>query len=1015
MPRARAEQRIWCYCSNPNYNGRHKVSPADAILHRDAEDARHQLAIREDQDPGHLSDGTQHGDDYDHDEQHLEEDVNYAADDSDDGGRQDQSGDAHGVVDQDDTTMVLADEEVAEQQSHSPGAENTMYDQLPADVLYDFSDIDSDGNDDHTTSAAGDHGTHTHSASNAHSDPSQMPHIDGDHGPGGDYSSSDESISDELADLDLENYIGVEGWNDPTAGRLDEEELIVLRNDLELVSWQMHSGISSRAIDNRPASLSTGNPMSRRTVKEIKQVLRNSIPPFRMQTYTCCIDHHMAFTGRAADGETRLACVKCGKTERGEFWYTRLHEVIKADFAIPAIAERRHLYMQQMRADKATLDDLAARGQDGSFHMRDFWHGQHARSTLDFSAHDVAYAFSTDGVEVGKETMWPITLTNLTDPPWLRYKLANVTIVGFVPGNISDIGSFLEPLVDDLKELSETGLRVYDSYLKRHVTVKVHLSVVSADTPAMSKLIGLKGSNATKHCRFCEIVAYYCRVIGHSYYPSFRGVYSIDSLPAPRQDLKGTILRAISSLNAQTMRDNGVASLSPFTRLGDDLDWPGSFGLDGMHLFTNVAKLVVDVYFKHPDLRLTPAQRDIIASALHKAGSLIPTSVIQRRPRSWNDRIHWTSVEWQAFTTQLSIPLFYAVGMPDAMMSNWKSFVEGVQLALRVELTKAEIDRMEWCFQRFVAGFEELYVRWDPLFDPATALQQEHEEGVPSSPLPRPVNIKLCTSQLHGLLHFAQCVRILGPAFVFWQYATERIMGTVQSNGRRYQGKSCWLDICTRRDLQYARHIYSLVDRVQRASSSTGETVVLGRYACLSRKDRSRTAVVSGQVRSLLQPLLAPTSAESAPLEKWKKIELFVKTGTTPSFEICVQSRDAATAAGQERPRNCIEFADRDELRYGRVIEIVYHPGMSRAFLVVRPFVLWDAHGGLLDYEFAIGPPLPPQQTAYPATSAEGTPVIVDAANVTGPVGMLECPVSRGDLPRRFIVKSQRIEALVVE
>lgn len=67
-----------------------------------------------------------------------------------------------------------------------------------------------------------------------------------------------------------------------------------------------------------------------------------------------------------------------------------------------------------------------------------------------------------------------------------------------------------------------------------------------------------EGTNAFKHCRFCELEGVYCPRRRHTYYPSFRGKY--DQLPAAaRIDLRLTTINANISQSAEIKKQNGVA------------------------------------------------------------------------------------------------------------------------------------------------------------------------------------------------------------------------------------------------------------------------------------------------------------------------------------------------------------------------------------------------------------------------------------------------------------------------
>ena len=74
--------------------------------------------------------------------------------------------------------------------------------------------------------------------------------------------------------------------------------------------------------------------------------------------------------------------------------------------------------------------------------------------------------------------MWPIVLTQLNLPRKIRYKFANLLLVGIIPSQVQgkepkDLDPFLEELVDKVIFLSSCQL--YDIYRKAPFQAKVNL------------------------------------------------------------------------------------------------------------------------------------------------------------------------------------------------------------------------------------------------------------------------------------------------------------------------------------------------------------------------------------------------------------------------------------------------------------------------------------------------------------------------------------------------------------
>ncbi|GJY01076.1 putative transposase-associated domain-containing protein [Tanacetum coccineum] len=102
---------------------------------------------------------------------------------------------------------------------------------------------------------------------------------------------------------------------------------------------------------------------------------------------------------------------------------------------------------------------------------------------------------SADGVDVNTgnrhHSVWPVLTVIYNLPPWLcikrKFNMLSVLISGY-PGN--DIDVFLEPLVDDLHTLFETGVDTYDASIKDNFNLRAIVLWTINDYPALGTLCG---------------------------------------------------------------------------------------------------------------------------------------------------------------------------------------------------------------------------------------------------------------------------------------------------------------------------------------------------------------------------------------------------------------------------------------------------------------------------------------------------------------------------------------------
>ena len=117
---------------------------------------------------------------------------------------------------------------------------------------------------------------------------------------------------------------------------------------------------------------------------------------------------------------------------------------------------------------------------------------------------------SADGINPhssmsSKHSSWPVLLCIYNLPPWLcmkrKYIMMTLLISGpKQPGN--DIDVYLAPLIDDLKELWQPGVQIFDAYSKEKFTLRAMIFCTINDFPAYGNLSGysVKGEKACPVC-----------------------------------------------------------------------------------------------------------------------------------------------------------------------------------------------------------------------------------------------------------------------------------------------------------------------------------------------------------------------------------------------------------------------------------------------------------------------------------------------------------------------------------
>ncbi|KAI3740168.1 hypothetical protein L2E82_30590 [Cichorium intybus] len=124
---------------------------------------------------------------------------------------------------------------------------------------------------------------------------------------------------------------------------------------------------------------------------------------------------------------------------------------------------------------------------------------------------NIRFGLSSDGLNPfgkmsSRHSTWPVLLCIYNLPPWLcmkrKYIMMSLLIQGpKQPGN--DIDVFLAPLLDDMKELWNSGVQVYDAYKKEYFQLRAMIFCTISDFPAYANLSGYS-TKGRKACPVCE-------------------------------------------------------------------------------------------------------------------------------------------------------------------------------------------------------------------------------------------------------------------------------------------------------------------------------------------------------------------------------------------------------------------------------------------------------------------------------------------------------------------------------
>jgi hypothetical protein len=196
--------------------------------------------------------------------------------------------------------------------------------------------------------------------------------------------------------------------------------------------------------------------------------------------------------------EDRQSCPVCG-TSRWKVidkkipWkvlrYFPLKPRLQRLFMSKKTAEDMHWHKQK-RIDDDTLRHPADGDAWKAFDKEHDWFSQDPRNVRLGLATD---GFNPFGIMSSTYSMWPIVVMPYNLPPWKCMKEPFMMMSLLIPGRNSpgkDIDVYLRPLINELKDLWEFGVRTYDAYKKKYFQLHAAIMWTINDFPAYGDLSG---------------------------------------------------------------------------------------------------------------------------------------------------------------------------------------------------------------------------------------------------------------------------------------------------------------------------------------------------------------------------------------------------------------------------------------------------------------------------------------------------------------------------------------------
>ncbi|XP_062028814.1 uncharacterized protein LOC133744788 [Rosa rugosa] len=387
---------------------------------------------------------------------------------------------------------------------------------------------------------------------------------------------------------------------------------------------------------------------------------------------------------------------------------------------------------------------------------------------------------------------WPVILVTYNLPPWLcmkrKFMMLTLLISGpKQPGN--DIDVYLQPLIDDLKELWDGIDGVYDAFKGEYFKLKVVLFWIINDFPAYGNLSGsvTKGYNGCPIC--CENTKHYrlshgqkMSHIGHQrwlprHHPYRRQTKQFNNLPefelAPERLSGEEVFKRVEGMNwpfGKKYPPPSYKGVEDETRpcwkkksIFFELEyWKFlSVGhiLDVMHIEKNVCDSIIGTLFNIPG-----KTKDGVVARMDMVDMGIRTG-LGPKPGPKKDKLSLAS--WNLFLEEKRAMCmsFFNMKGPYGIFSNIRNLVSLDDLRLAICSKVIDVRELKKMQEDLVLTVCEL------------------EKCFPPSFFDIMINLTV---------HLVREVELCGPVFFRWMYHFERYMKTLKSYVRsRHHPEGC--------------------------------------------------------------------------------------------------------------------------------------------------------------------------------------------------------------------------------
>lgn len=396
----------------------------------------------------------------------------------------------------------------------------------------------------------------------------------------------------------------------------------------------------------------------------------------------------------------------------------------------------------------ANMQHRFARGRFNIDNYEDIYDGQvykgHVQQGFLREPNNLSMTFYTDGVPVFQSknySFWPFFLTINELPYKERMRRENTLLAGLWFGPKKPHANlFVKSFRDDLEQLYN-GVRIYVADLHNYVVVRGMLIAGVADLPAKSTFYNVVAHNGYHGCTVCEIGGEQIVLANGNETHVYRWE------PAAQKRTLERIYNQAREAQAANLADFNVMGVKGPCALR--LIMPNFLrgsAIDLMHLIMGIVRKLLILLFDSHYANDRFSLRDVLHVVDRLLLGMKPPRFVHRYPRSLEDLCHWKASELKLWLFYYSVPILKEV-MSAEYFDHYLKLVIGLSYLSAPSISEQMLEQAAEVLNQFVRDFPNLY------------------------------GLRYCTISVHMLVHVADCVRELGPAWVYSCFPYENMNG----------------------------------------------------------------------------------------------------------------------------------------------------------------------------------------------------------------------------------------------